>query len=1674
MADPDNSVCNDGLFCTVTDTCQSGTCTGSGNPCPGPDGDDNCAESCNEGASDCTAADPDGVACNDNLFCNGTDSCQAGACSQHGGNPCPGPDGDNDCGESCNEGASDCTAADPDGAACNDGVFCNGSDSCQAGACFQHGGDPCPGPDGDANCAESCNEGAGDCTAADTDGSACADDGLFCTGPEQCQGGSCNSLGNPCTPPGSCDDINDLCAGCGDGVVSAGEQCDPVAPASDNCCDPGSCQWTASGMPDPQLACSVAPECQLDVCDGSGGCTTINDANGIPCTDDGFFCTGSELCQNGSCTGSGNPCPGPDGDNNCAESCNEGAGDCTAADPDSAACDDSVFCNGTDSCLAGACSQHGVNPCPGPDGDNNCAESCNEGAGDCTAADPDSAACDDSIFCNGADSCLTGACSQHGGNPCPGPDGDSNCAESCNEGAGDCTLNDPDSSVCDDSLFCNGADSCLTGACSQHGGNPCPGPDGDSDCAESCNEGASDCTAADPDSSVCNDGLFCTVTDTCQSGLCTGSGNPCPGPDGDGNCAESCNEGAGDCTLADPDSSVCDDSLFCNGADSCLAGACSQHGGNPCPGPDGDNNCAESCNEGAGDCTLNDPDASICDDSIFCNGADSCQVGACSQHGGNPCPGPDGDNDCAESCDELADNCLADDPNGSACDDLLYCTLTDTCTAGACGGTGNPCPGPDGDNDCAESCDELADNCLADDPNGSACDDLLYCTLTDTCTAGACGGTGNPCPGPDGDNDCAESCDELADNCLADDPNGSACDDGIDCTSPAPGNDTCDGLGVCSGIPDNLYCDTFVALGDLCYPSCSPDTSGCVTPPGSLALTCENPVYLDVDTVSDCSITLAGGGDIIGQEACLSCSASVGVTTLINTDFEDDLNPGSCAPVVDQVADGWTIVSGTSCYGTGTSCPMSNPNNRDCCDNLKCPIDLAGTIAFQADRDTCTSGSRQWRLQHTFDATGLQNIELCFDYAGNGATGDEILQIDLADASNYQPNVFCDDGGPTGGVNNIWFRTCVDLSAAAVFADNNPALRVIFFLHSNNGNDRIYIDNITLRGESISCPATTTTLTEDFSGCSDPLTDWNGWTVGGGATINCSPRFNCYDLSNRAWVNNTGGGVGEFYQYFDMSAVTDVELCFYYGENGANGGEIVTVDVDSGLGWQTQWSNEGNFGANNTCAQVCLNLSDLDPAVDHNANAGIRIQLEAGDHEIDLDQIVFSGHQDCTVPAVVSLGNPQDPDNDGIYDFTATDTDGQLTSDITCQWDPDAMLSDWSRVWYRPLNLKPSNIQPERMCANSYDLDIGADATIDTDLGTITGVAGGDIVFAPVSQGGGFPNIGVFSFNSINIQSGVTVTVQGNNALALLSCTGVDIQGTLDASGTDGLMSTDGSCFSGLGGPGGYDGGQCFGSGPPNDGQGPGGGGAGGDDSPCNSGGAGGGFGGIGGAGGDGNDGGGCFVAGPLPAVPYGLPELVPLIGGSGGGCGGDDYGGPGGGGGGAVQLSAGGTLSVPAGGLILTAGGGGEGGHDGGDSGAGGGSGSGGAILLEAEFITIAGKLAANGGGGGAGFDGNPGWGTGVAASGQPGTPDESSALGGASTGMGGGDGGDGSGGIVPVGDTGLAAENGGGGGGGTGRIRINTGGGAADIQAGAIISPTGNLGQCTGICTQGVVEGW
>jgi MYXO-CTERM domain-containing protein len=117
---------------------------------------------------------------------------------------------------------------------CDDGLFCNGPETCSQNACVP--GLACPGvcdEDSDSDDGNPCTEDAcvtGECSSTDSaEGTACPADGAFCNGDEACSGGQCVSPGDPCDGGETCDEGLDSCVdggvgGGGGGTTSGGGQ----------------------------------------------------------------------------------------------------------------------------------------------------------------------------------------------------------------------------------------------------------------------------------------------------------------------------------------------------------------------------------------------------------------------------------------------------------------------------------------------------------------------------------------------------------------------------------------------------------------------------------------------------------------------------------------------------------------------------------------------------------------------------------------------------------------------------------------------------------------------------------------------------------------------------------------------------------------------------------------------------------------------------------------------------------------------------------------------------------------------------------------------------------------------------------------------------------------------------------------------------------------------------------------------------------------------------------------------------------------------------------------------------------------------------------------------------------------------------------------------------------
>lgn len=89
---------------------------------------------------------------------------------------------------------------------------------------------------------------------------------------------------------------------------------------------------------------------------------------------------------------------------------------------------------------------------------------------------------------------------------------------------------------CDDGLVCNGSETCNVGTTLCEPGLPvtCP-PPGQCELSVDCQEPSGTCVATPKsDGIICNDGVVCSLNDTCQGGICTAG--PGDDVDGDGDC----------------------------------------------------------------------------------------------------------------------------------------------------------------------------------------------------------------------------------------------------------------------------------------------------------------------------------------------------------------------------------------------------------------------------------------------------------------------------------------------------------------------------------------------------------------------------------------------------------------------------------------------------------------------------------------------------------------------------------------------------------------------------------------------------------------------------------------------------------------------------------------------------------------------------------------------------------------------------------------------------------------------------------------------------------------------------------------------------------------------------------------------------------------------------------
>ena len=433
------------------------------------------------------------------------------------------------------------------------------------------------------------------------------------------------------------------------------------------------CDSTPANDPCQYVDCSSRGYCR--VADGAPHCECIAGfhAVGLTCVSDAPQC-GDGWADPGEECDDGNTAPGDGCESNCRFSCHADA-----------ECDDEDPCT-TDSCGATAAGRR-----------------CGHAA---TAGLP----CDDGNPCTEPDTCTLD------------PGGSAHCAGGPNHCACDTTA---DCAAFEDGDRCNGTLDCIGRVCAVDPATVviCDRTT-DTACARNrCDPATGTCRMqAEADGLPCDDGDWCTLTDTCSGGACAGTGARCTFP------CQTCNGTAYTCEVAPG---------YC-----IIEGACVADG---TASPD---STCRGCNPTAnvhGWSAL--PRGSPCDDDAWCNGRETCDGSGACVAGTPPCPVAG----CVAGCDEAGDRCVpasnATECRASSgpCDPAERCDGTSlTCPADALRPTGYECRAAAGPCDVAETCSGTSPACPPDSfrPASYECRAAAGpCDVADTCS-----GTSSACP----------------------------------------------------------------------------------------------------------------------------------------------------------------------------------------------------------------------------------------------------------------------------------------------------------------------------------------------------------------------------------------------------------------------------------------------------------------------------------------------------------------------------------------------------------------------------------------------------------------------------------------------------------------------------------------------------------------------------------------------------------------------------------------------------------------------------------------------------------------------------------------------------------------------------------------------------------------
>lgn len=923
--------CDDGNTCTTNDVCNTitGQCEGTPISCP-PTPECYYSE-CINGACQQIAYE-DGSSCDDDDTCTVNDVCTLGRCR---GSPIDCSSFSSECTIGvCNQ-FDGCVAVNVENTTrCNIGAnACLGVQHCVAGVCVSSGPPTCPTSSNP--CTQFVCDSTYGCVEVALDGQTC-DDGNACT-----VGDVCNSEGT-CTPGGiwiNCDDQND----CTDDFCTPSGGCIHV-PISN-------CQQ-----------CNATQDCSLQTCQQvhcvRGACRYIAEPAGFSCADNDV-CNGHEVCTgNGVCVSLG---PLICDDNNpCTDDICDALNGCLYTPNVTNSCSDDNVCTINDSCgVDGICT--GVRfACPE---DSTCL--------DYECVDVNSVATCIATPVNEGSSCTSNNQCKHSG--------------VCNA-QGICVEQDvqcPEPEECVEEYLCINSTCQMVPSIS---GTPCDvtnlcknsACDGFGTCVQLSN--AINCTTSDPcqidsicvastgecapvyaeDGAVCDDNNLCTASSFCHAGQCTGA-NPelCLSQDschGQG----VCDSLTGTCTypiLANYTPCIHTDVLSNESmtANICWNGVCISSDPIYCPASD--NECLVARRDSELGCIYDYADTIPCDDEDICTYNENCIDGDCVD--GQPY-------NCSYGSKCSLTYCLS----YSGCislgvDDCKPCTTAKDCPY-------IPCK--------AATCDMGVCSYQEDDTALGGCDDNQFCNGVEYCFAGSC--HTRPAPNCDDGNDCTiDTCDYTRQQCRHTYTGNVTCQNDDLCAVAAQ----CDGKGHCL-TTSSIVCDA----SSSCRTSlgCNPKTGACMyefAPDGDECAGGDNKCAAR-------SICHNGICNVVENVTCdRSCSCDASTTCDASTG--NCIVPTSCNR--DLCSDGNLCTLGDRC--SGSTC---EPGPFSPCDhiqhNQQCQV-----VLCSANNGTCY----------------LDNIEdgtPCLTGVPRGpCTADDVC-VNGACVRTYKENIVCREATPGG------------------------------------------------------------------------------------------------------------------------------------------------------------------------------------------------------------------------------------------------------------------------------------------------------------------------------------------------------------------------------------------------------------------------------------------------------------------------------------------------------------------------------------------------------------------------------------------------------------------------------------------------------------------------------------